>query len=284
MASNMAQRVMVAVIAIPTAAGLIMVGGWYLVAAVAVLGVLGSGEVYRLVGQTGTKPLEIVGFVGAALAPIGVYLLIRRGADAGLWILTGGVLWFLVVMVATLLKRGPTDEPLAGLAATVFGVLYTSVLLSFVLVLRHNGDLSPAPAVLLVLFPLVCTWICDSAAMAGGGMFGGPKLAPVVSPNKTWSGAISGFSAAVVVAVLWNALLLDRFGIELNLLQAATVGAAVGIFGQIGDLAESLFKRSVGVKDSGAIFPGHGGVLDRLDSLYWVIPITSLLLLWFRVP
>ncbi len=121
-------------------------------------------------------------------------------------------------------------------------------------------------------------WICDTLAMAGGSLVGGPKLAPVVSPNKTWSGAVSGLAGAILVALLFEAFVLRRVGVSVAPAWTLGLGLAVGVLGQVGDLAESLFKRSVGVKDSGTFFPGHGGVLDRLDSLYWALPITAILL------
>jgi len=135
----------------------------------------------------------------------------------------------------------------------------------------------------LVFLPLVMTWICDSFAMTGGSMFGGPKFAPVVSPNKTWSGAVSGLVGAVLAGFIFNFIFLAPSGISISWVQLILLGIAVGTFGQIGDLAESLIKRSAGTKDSGRFFGEHGGVLDRLDSLYWVLPISSMLLFSFGV-
>jgi phosphatidate cytidylyltransferase len=118
-------------------------------------------------------------------------------------------------------------------------------------------------------------------AMTGGSIIGGPKLAPVVSPNKTWSGTISGSVVSVVLAPVYGKLLLEPVGIHIEIWQLALFGLVVSSVGQLGDLAESLFKREVGVKDSGTFFPGHGGVLDRLDSLYWAIPTAVILLTAF---
>jgi phosphatidate cytidylyltransferase len=129
--------------------------------------------------------------------------------------------------------------------------------------------------------PLVVTWVCDSLAMSGGSAIGGPKLAPVLSPNKTWAGAISGSVGAVILAPLYGILVLGRFGLEIEVWQLALFGLVISVVGQIGDLSESLFKREVGMKDSGGFFPGHGGVVDRFDSLYWVLPTSALLLRLF---
>ncbi len=114
-------------------------------------------------------------------------------------------------------------------------------------------------------------------------MFGGPKLAPVISPHKTWSGAVAGLVGAGFVAVLYGVWILGGVGVSLRVWQLVIIGLVVGVLGQVRDLAESLLKRSVGVKDSGAFFPGHGGVLDRLDSLYLVIPVSALCFYAFGV-
>ena len=128
----------------------------------------------------------------------------------------------------------------------------------------------------LVFYPLVVTWVCDTAAMFGGRTFGGPKLAPSVSPGKTRSGSIAGVVGGLAVAPLFAAF-SPRMGLELPLGQLLVIAGVLGVVGQIGDLAESLFKREAGVKDSSALIPGHGGVLDRFDSLYFVIPTAAAL-------
>ena len=120
-------------------------------------------------------------------------------------------------------------------------------------------------------------WLLSQAAevIAAGNAFGGPKLAPVLSPNKTWAGAIGGFLAAVAAALLLGGWVLPRVGLSLDAGRLVLVGAAVGLVAQVGDVAESLFKREVQVKDSSTLIPGHGGVLDRLDSLYFVLPVSA---------
>jgi phosphatidate cytidylyltransferase len=123
--------------------------------------------------------------------------------------------------------------------------------------------------------PLVVTWACDTAAMAAGRLVGGPKLAPVLSPNKTWAGAIGGTGGAVVATIAYGPLVLDRVAFGLPQWQLVVIGFAIALAAQVGDVAESLFKREVGVKDSSSLLPGHGGVLDRLDSLYFVAPVAA---------
>ena len=119
--------------------------------------------------------------------------------------------------------------------------------------------------------------------MFAGRAIGGPKLWPAISPGKTWAGSIAGVLGAIASVPLLNYLVLERVGVALPLLEGLTFAAVLGVVGQAGDLAESLFKREVGVKDSSALIPGHGGVLDRLDSLYFVLPVSAALYRLFGV-
>ncbi|HET7599760.1 MAG TPA: CDP-archaeol synthase, partial [Gemmatimonadales bacterium] len=167
---------------------------------------------------------------------------------------------------------------------TIFGALYAGALPAFLLDLRHaaHGVRSPAGAC-LVFFPLIVTWIGDTAAMFGGRAIGGRKLAPVVSPGKTWAGGVSGVVAGTLVAPVFAYLVFPPVGVRAGLGGLVVAALVLSVVGQIGDLAESLFKREAGVKDSSALIPGHGGVLDRLDSLYFVIPTAAALYRAFGV-
>jgi phosphatidate cytidylyltransferase len=168
---------------------------------------------------------------------------------------------------------------------TIFGCLYASGLLAFLVAIRHPTGAATRPLayVLLTLFPLVITWICDTAAMAAGSAFGGPKLAPVLSPKKTRSGAVGGTLGGVIAALALGKFVINPQGWSFSVGQLLLFGLAVSIVGQVGDVAESLFKREAGLKDSSTLIPGHGGVLDRLDSLYFVIPAAAGLYRMFGV-
>ena len=167
---------------------------------------------------------------------------------------------------------------------TLLGVAYTGCLPAFLLLIRHGQlPLRSWAGAWLVFFPLVVTWVCDTAAMFGGRTFGGPKLAPAVSPGKTRSGTVAGVVGALAVAPVFGAWVFPRVGTELSLGQAVMVAAALSVVGQVGDLTESLFKRQAGVKDSSHLIPGHGGVLDRLDSLYFVVPASAAMYRFFGV-
>lgn len=283
MASSLARRIAVAAVGIPAAGGLVLVGGWPLVIALQLLAILGTWELYRLAAQRDVVPLAGLGYVGAAATPVLAYAVTGPDPLEGHWIAYAAVGWLVLVMATTVSTRRPDERPLATMAVTVFGPLYTALLPSFLLVIRHGADRSATAQTALVFLPLVVTWLCDTAAMGGGAAFGGPKFAPVVSPNKTWAGTISGSLAGTVIAPVYGWLVLARVGIHLAWWQLAVIGFVLAGVGQVGDLTESLLKREAGVKDSGRAFPGHGGVLDRLDSLYWVLPTAALLLTAYQV-
>jgi phosphatidate cytidylyltransferase len=282
MSRNLLVRVAVAVPAIAAAVVVLWLGGWVLATALAVLGVLGTREVYDLARREGIEPLDNLGLAAAAAGPLAAFW-VKQYAD---WepVLYVAALWLLAVMVLAM-ARGPASRPLSAVAVTVFGSLYASALLAFTIAIRHgpHADAHPRGSVALVLLPLVVTWVCDTSAMAAGTLIGGPKLAPVLSPRKTWAGAVGGLVGGLVAALVYGPLVLDRVALRLDVVQLATVGVVVAVTAQVGDVAESLFKREAGVKDSSSLIPGHGGVLDRLDSLYFVLPASAGLLRLFGI-
>jgi len=276
---NLAQRIGFAAAAIPFALGIAWYGGWALVAFLVLVTVLGTRELYRLFERGGGTTLEIPGLIGAALLPPAVYLALGDSSSivARMWPYLAA-LWLIVVLTVGLWRRTPGDQPIEAIATTVFGVAYAAALPSFLIDLRHgsHGTRSWAGA-WLVFFPLVVTWVCDTAAMFAGRAIGGPKLAPTVSPGKTQVGGIAGVIGGLLMAPLFHAVIFPRVGVEAPLAALVIIAGTLSIIGQVGDLAESLFKRQAGVKDSSQLIPGHGGVLDRLDSLYFVIPTAAAL-------
>jgi phosphatidate cytidylyltransferase len=285
MSPNMIRRVAVAAVGIPAALGLVYLGGWVLAGLLALFGVAGAAEFYRLGARSGVRSLVEPGYLAAAAFPLVAFALTPEGP--GLeprWALLGVVGWLIVTVAVAVATRRPADHPLESVSLTVFAACYAGGLPAFLLAIRHADTLPSAwAATWLVFLPLVVTWVSDSLAMGGGSLVGGPKLAPVVSPNKTWAGAISGAVGGAVLAPLYGLLVLEQFGISIAWWLLVAFGLVVSVVGQVGDLAESLFKRQAGVKDSGSFFPGHGGVLDRFDSLYWVLPTSVALLAAFGI-
>jgi phosphatidate cytidylyltransferase len=282
---NLVQRIAVAVVAIPVVVGIIWLGGWTLAATLAVLGVLGAHEIYDFGRRQGIEPLERTGWLAAAAIPLLSYW--AKGsethwAEPALYL---GAIWLMVTMAIAMARRGPGGRPLASVSITLFGCVYASGMLAFLIAIRHGGAAATRPLayVFLTLFPLVITWICDTAAMAVGTAVGGPQLAPILSPKKTHAGAVGGTLGGVITALALGKFVLNREGWSFSPGQLLLFGLAVSIVGQIGDVAESLFKREAGLKDSSTLIPGHGGVLDRLDSLYFVIPTAAGLYRMFGV-
>lgn len=276
---NLAQRIGFAAVAIPLALGVVWYGGWLLVALVVGVAALGTRELYGLLARTGSRALQTTGLAAAAVLPVGVHLLVAHHSPvvAAGWPYAAA-LWVMLVMTVALATRPPASHPLAAVATTVFGVCYTAALPAFLIDLRHaaHGERSWAGA-WLVFFPLVVTWVCDTAAMFAGRAIGGPRLAPTVSPGKTRVGAIAGVLGALLVAPVFSAWIFPAVGVTAPLAALLLIAAVLSVVGQVGDLAESLFKREAGVKDSSNLIPGHGGVLDRFDSLYFVVPATAAL-------
>jgi phosphatidate cytidylyltransferase len=284
---NLFRRVAFAVVAIPLALVLVWYGGVLLALVLAAVGVLGARELFDLAARQGIRAIRIFGLISAAaLGPITYAALVSPSVHASVlsaWPYAVAV-WLMVLLTLVLARRSPAEKPLSSAAVTLLAVAYTSALPAFLIAIRHNRfpERSWAGA-WLVFFPLVVTWVCDTAAMFGGRSFGGPKLAPAVSPGKTWSGSTAGLIAGTLMAPVFGSLILPRVGLEVPLSHLLIMAAVLSVIGQVGDLAESLFKREAGVKDSSSLIPGHGGVLDRFDSLYFVIPTAAALYRWFGV-
>ncbi|HSA54329.1 MAG TPA: phosphatidate cytidylyltransferase [Gemmatimonadaceae bacterium] len=274
---NLARRVVVAVIGIPVAAFLVWVGELPLALFLAVAGGLGASELYRLARQRRARPFDAPGIAVAAATPLVLHLARLDLLRAPLAL---AMVLFVVIIGLAVWSRAPDQEPLASIAITVFGALYCSGTLAFGYALRHHDwAVGAAAGTALVGFPLVITWANDIGAYAVGRAIGKRKLMPAVSPGKTVAGAVGAALVAMVVAYLYNAAVLRPWAqLALTPWSALAVGLVLSGAAQVGDLAESLLKREAGVKDSSHLLPGHGGVLDRLDSLYFVLPVAYLLL------
>ena len=166
-----------------------------------------------------------------------------------------------------LFRFGDMNTALRRLSATIAGIVYAGVLLTFLALIKKGGGAHGGDFILLIL---AIAWIGDTGAYFAGRFLGKTKLYPAVSPGKTWAGAVGGLLGATGATVAIKILLFKELG-WLDAMAIAIPGAALG---QMGDLVESVMKRSAGVKDSGALLPGHGGILDRVDAVLFIAPYT----------
>lgn len=244
-------RILSALVMAPIVLGAVWAGGWVFHALIAAGAVIAISEWINLVPSARRLPARLVSVIGV-LAAIAAQL--AAGPLAGLGVA-------IAFSLLTALGGGGTDRGLLG-----FGVLYVSVGIAGLMWLR---DL-PADGLALFLFALLAVWATDIGAYAAGRSIGGPKLAPRISPKKTWAGLIGGMFAAALVG--W--LVALAAGAAMPAL-ALLLGAVAAVVGQVGDLFESAIKRRYNVKDSGQLIPGHGGILDRIDGLLVAAPVLA---------
>jgi phosphatidate cytidylyltransferase len=270
--SELGKRVIVALIGAPIVLGLIWIGDAALATMVAALAAVGAWEFFRIAAAGGATPMVPVGVGLAAIVPLAVHAQVL-----GLMRIppVAGVLAVITVLALAIWLRGVDGKPLGASSTTIFGVLYTSATLCFAYALRyHNYAVGNTAGALAVIVPVVLTWASDTGAYFSGRAIGGRKLIPSVSPGKTIAGAIGAVLTSVVMTWALTHWLFAPFAqLAFTPWGIVIFGVAISITAQVGDLAESLLKREAGVKDSGTLFPGHGGVLDRLDSLYFVLPM-----------
>jgi phosphatidate cytidylyltransferase len=277
---ELAKRMAVAALGIPLALGLVYLGGWPLALAAAAFSVLGVRELYLFGRACGIEAFPWLGIPGAA----GLVLL--AGGTRSYEAFAPPALALLLVVfglsaVGAIWRRWPEGRPLPGASLTAAGALYVGGSISFALLLRHLpetpewfGSDGVFQGPLLLFFPLAVTWMGDTAAYAFGTLLGTRKLIPAVSPGKTVTGGVAGLVTASLTGAAVGWLVMGFHpNPAVSALIGGVMGFVLGISIQLGDLVESVFKREAGVKDSGVIFPGHGGILDRLDALLLSLPV-----------
>ncbi len=274
--SELTRRIIFAVIAAPASIAVIYFGDWALASVLSILSALAAWELFRIARETGAFPLEPGGIALAALLPVAVH-----GQRLGVYTLTlhAIIAMILVLFASTVWLRGPSGKPLSSVAITVFGVTYAG-LFSYIYALRyHDYAVGARAGTILVVLPILLTWATDVGGYTFGRALGKRKLIPTVSPGKTVEGAVGGLGLTIVICLLYVRFLMMPYAqLGLTIQGAVLFAIVISVAAQIGDLAESLLKREAGVKDSSRIIPGHGGILDRFDSLLFVMPIAFLLL------
>jgi phosphatidate cytidylyltransferase len=261
--SSFVSRIVVALVLLPIVLGAAYLGGWWLFALVLVAAMISLHE-YWLMARA-LAPLAPAGYVGAVLALLGAQL-------SGLGWMVGGAL---VTFALAFLLKAVSEARAAATAAissTVMGAVWIGGGLAFLLLLR---DL-PAHGRLALYTVLLAVWAGDTLAYFGGRLLGRHKMAPATSPGKTWEGFVFGTAATIFVAFV--AMYKQDF---LSIPESIVLGVILAIVGPLGDLFESLLKRDAGVKDSGALLGGHGGMLDRLDAFFFAAPAAYFAILAF---
>lgn len=287
----MIKRVVTAVVLIPLVLLLVLKAPLYVMAIVAgAVALLAIAEFLKLVAQYGVQPLRqptyafvTLFFVFVIVASTNRIPLVETTAMIYGLALAAVLAPFLFLTIA--MRRGELTTGYPAAAASVFAFAYVAIPMALLVQIRQQ----PAGAI-FVIYTLLVVWAGDIFAYFVGKGLGRHRMSPEISPKKTWEGAIASVLASVVVGTLW---FRHAAGISTFLLQAGLIERRDGMFGlqqpelaaivllsaianvaaQLGDLVESLIKRGAGVKDSGAILPGHGGMLDRIDAMLFAVPV-----------
>lgn len=272
---------LIVLIEVPVLLGVAYAGGWWLYVAVAFATLMGMGEFYSAVIVRGQRPEAAVGYLCALL------MLMAAQFGGSLWaelvILTG----FLTGAAPLAAQFGRTGEPgrIRDAALTSLGILYVALPMSFIFLLcqfdiplavtgESEGRLKARLGALLLMMATV--WISDTAAWGIGKLYGRTKMTPKLSPHKTWEGAAAGMGGAVLAA-----LLVGTAWLGLSAGHSLVLGLVLGAAAQIGDLAESVIKRDLELKDFGTLLGPHGGMLDTFDGLLFAAPVAWFYLRFF---
>lgn len=259
-------RALTIAIGMPVILGAVYYGSWPFLVLVLLLALISINEFYNLMMKKGFFPAYYVGnIITGFFIVFSSYSLKRSWEPAHSAILT---LAAAVALVSGIFLKREKDT-IVDVAVTILGMIYIGWFFSYLIFIRglteHGGYL---------FFLLFTIWAMDIAAYLAGRAFGHTPLAPSISPKKTWEGAIAGFVVCLLAAWIfsWTA--------QLELWHALILGMLIGVAGQFSDLIESLMKRDAGVKDSSNLVPGHGGVLDRIDSFVLTAPLMYYYIVW----
>jgi len=269
--SELSKRILVAIVGIPTILTLIFLGGWYFFLLILIISFVAQWEFYEMQKKKNYQPQRINGFIAGFMLLLGI--------QTGQWQWIGIGLVFILMLILAFEMLRHHENVSINIGITLVGILYIPLFLGTLIYTKSYADQTFTTVQFAgfkyIMMVLISIWICDTFAYMFGRLFGRHKLYEKVSPNKTIEGGIAGLLGAIItvaIVKIFNILPLNWFG-------TIIIGITIGLFGQMGDLVESWFKRDVGVKDSSTLLPGHGGMLDRFDSLLFLSP--SILILTF---
>lgn len=297
--SNLVKRIAVAIIGIPIALLLIFTGGIWFTCAIAIISTLGLYEYYNMAEKRANSPIKILGYSANIITIfVSYYFLHISKFNYSLFLIfiTIICLIFLSMLMHLWYKK---PNVLANESITAGAYVYITLSFTSLLMLREfstvvnfvaESNIIPSASNIKLIFLqtlnynswayfvlslFAAVWTCDSAAYFTGMSIGRHKLFERISPKKTWEGAVGGLIGALIMFYLLMNFLIPGFSIT----DRIVIGCIVGILGQLGDLAESQLKRDAGIKDSSNIIPGHGGILDRFDSMLFIAPAVFIYML-----
>lgn len=277
--SELEKRLSVALVGIPFAFIVIIIGGITFGAVITIISSFALWEFYNLTERKGIIPFKIYGLLAGIVYQLS--FIFKNSALTDNVLIPEIIIFVLGLLMLQLFSK--RTNIILNIAITMGGFLYITMFFSCLIGLRaitnpnwinsslnfYSLDKSNLIGAFIVLGIIISVWVCDSAAYFIGSKWGKHKLYPKVSPKKSWEGAIAGFIFSVASFCIIMKFTIPDFPFTHSLV----IGLIIGIFGQIGDLTESQFKRDAGVKDSSSILPGHGGILDRFDSILFISPI-----------
>ncbi len=259
----MLKRILTALWGIPLILWYIHLGDQIFFILVEVIACFGLYEFYNLLEKRGYKTLKLEGIISGFLYLLFLYLESRWAMRIFLPLL------ILSTLIYELIKK---EHSIIEVSLTFLGFFYIPLLLGYLIILR-NLPLGEQ----ITYFIIIITWVSDSAAFFIGKFFGKHKLASSISPNKTIEGSIAAIVASAIISLIFGGIYYERYFLP------TILGITLGIMGQLGDLVESMLKREIGIKDSSPLLPGHGGILDRFDSLMFIAPTAYYMLYLLRM-
>ncbi len=257
----MLKRIISGVLGIPILLAVVHYGGISLFIATLVVALIGLYEFYRALGQMKLSPIKWVGYL-TAFAILSQFYFTSTKINTLFWLVTATII--LSIILLSNRKYNMIDA-----SVTIYGVLYVPVLLGHILLTSQQAN----SIVIWLIF--ITAWGTDTCAYFAGYFFGKRKLCPIISPKKTVEGAIGGVLGTVIICGIFG-----YFFIREHLLAVLLIGLCGSVISMLGDLTASIIKRTVGIKDFSNLIPGHGGILDRFDSILFTAPVVYYFLLF----
>ena len=263
----MKQRLITGIVAGAVFLGMCLLGGWPYQLLLTAMALIGFYEFVKMTGMPAFGGTALLGYASVLCFMIPWDLLGSAewlSWEQGIWLL------LLLFLLVTVFSKNKQDIKITALLFT--GIVYIGMGFSYMGIARGAGD---GHGIFWTFLLLCCIWGSDAGAYFVGKSFGKNKLWPAISPNKTVEGALGGVVISVVISVLFAVVVPDLLTIG----EALLIGLACAVLGQLGDLVQSAYKRVYGIKDSGSLLPGHGGILDRCDSWIIVFPFVHIVML-----